>query len=122
MNGIDFIVDTNIMVYYQEGNPALEPYIDDFFSISEITIIELLGIKEIDSQMLNIRQQMISRCLVFYFDNRIRNKTIELKQKYYLKIPDAIIAATAIVNKKTLLTADKDFKKIIELNLLIIEP
>jgi predicted nucleic acid-binding protein len=122
MNGINFLVDTNIIVYYQEGNPSLEPYVDDLFSISEISVIELLGIKEIESKMLDIRQRMISRCHVFYLDNLIRKTTIELKQKYHLKIPDAIIAATAIVNNLTLLTADKDFKKIKEVNLLLIEP
>jgi predicted nucleic acid-binding protein len=122
MNGIDFLADTNIIIYYQEGNPAMEPYIDDQFSISEISVIELLGIKEIDPEILNLRQRMISRCHVFYLDPLIRKTAIELKQKYHLKIPDAIIAATAIANRLTLLTADKEFKKIKEVDLLLIEP
>lgn len=38
------------------------------------------------------------------------------------KLPDAIIAATAIVNKIPLITADKAFEQIEELNLVLITP
>jgi hypothetical protein len=45
---------------------------------------------------------------------KIKEQTILLKQKYKLKLPDAIIAATAIVYKLPFLTSDADFKNIKE--------
>ena len=44
-----------------------------------------------------------------------------MRNQYRLKLPDAIIAASAIVNNIVLITADKGFKKVAELQLIIIE-
>ena len=51
----------------------------------------------------------------------LKSKIIEMRNQYRLKLPDAIIAASAIVNVIVLITADKGFKKVEELQLLIIE-
>ena len=51
----------------------------------------------------------------------LKSKIIEMRNQYRLKLPDAIIAASAIVNDIVLITADKGFKKVEELQLLIIE-
>jgi predicted nucleic acid-binding protein len=37
-----------------------------------------------------------------------------------MKLPDAIIAATALKNNMTLITADKDFKKAPKLDLVLL--
>ena len=50
----------------------------------------------------------------------LSNKIIEIRNLYKLKLPDAIIAASAIVNNAVLPTADKGFRKIEELQLMII--
>jgi predicted nucleic acid-binding protein len=50
----------------------------------------------------------------------LKNKIIEIRNTYKLKLPDAIIAATAIINNAILITADKGFKKVKELQLRII--
>ena len=51
----------------------------------------------------------------------LKSKVIEMRNQYRLKLPDAIIAASAIVNNIVLITADKGFKKVAELQLIIIE-
>ena len=51
----------------------------------------------------------------------LKSKIIEMRNQYRLKLPDAIIAASAIVNDIVLITADKGFKKVEELQLIIIE-
>ncbi len=51
----------------------------------------------------------------------IQKITIDLKQKYKLKLPDAIIAATAIHYDLTFITSDGDFKNIKELELIFLE-
>ncbi|MGN6195754.1 MAG: PIN domain-containing protein [Ginsengibacter sp.] len=43
-----------------------------------------------------------------------------MRNTYRLKLPDAIIAASAILNDAILVTADHDFKRIKELELMSI--
>ena len=40
------------------------------------------------------------------------NKIIEIRQQYRLKLPDAVIAAMAIQNSASLVTADREFAKV----------
>ena len=47
--------------------------------------------------------------------------TIRVKQKRKIKVPDAIIAATAIENNLPLLTADTAFTSVADLNCILIE-
>ncbi|MBX2978161.1 MAG: PIN domain-containing protein [Flavobacteriales bacterium] len=45
-------------------------------------------------------------------DARIMDEAIRLRKTYRLKIPDAIVAATALTQQLPLLTADTDFERI----------
>ena len=116
------LVDTNIVLYSIAGLKKIEPYINEYnFSVSEITIIELLGVKEIDEFTLQKRKEFIDLCPIYPYNTHIREIVIRLKQKYILKIPDTIIAASALYYDIPLLTADKEFKKIKELEAIIFE-
>lgn len=122
MNGSKYLVDTNVLLYVITGNRAVFEYINERFFISEITEIELLGNKGITDLQLKYRTKIIENCTIVGLSEYIKRLTIQLKQNYTLKIPDAIIAATAIYLNLPLLTADKDFKKIKELDLILIQP
>jgi predicted nucleic acid-binding protein len=50
---------------------------------------------------------------------RIKSLAIDIKQQTRIKLPDAIVAATAMEYRLLLVTADKDFEKISNLNLLL---
>jgi predicted nucleic acid-binding protein len=114
------LADTNIVIYTLKGINIIEPWLAYDFSLSDISIIELLGVKSIDKNILTTRQKFIDSAFNFPVSNAIKQKAIFLKQIYTLKIPDAIIAATALIHNIPLITADKDFKKIEELNAIII--
>lgn len=122
MNGNKYLADTNILLYLIAGNKGVLDYLNDEFYISEITEIELLGNKNITALQHSSRTKIIDSCTIITLSENIKKLTIQLKQLYTLKIPDAIIAATAIYLNLPLLTADKDFKKIKEVNLYIIQP
>ena len=64
---------------------------------------------------------MLDTCFIVPHSDAINELAIELKQDYHLKIPDAIIAATALYSDIPLITADKDFTKIKELDIILIE-
>ena len=122
MSGSKYLADTNILLYLIAGNEAVFEFINDEFFIAEVSEIELLGNKGILDTQLKYRKQIIDRCTIVSLSENIKRLTIQLKQNYTIKIPDAIIAATSIYLNLPLLTADKDFKKIKELDLLLIQP
>jgi predicted nucleic acid-binding protein len=121
MNGVNCVGDTNIFMYFINGNPAVSNYKDVHFYISEITEIELLGKQDISKDEHRLRADMIETCTIVNLTDRIKNITIKLKQKYNIKVPDAIIAATAIYLNLPFVTADKGFKKIQELDLQLLD-
>jgi len=122
MNGNRYLADTNILLYFLAGNAGVFNYLNNEFYISEITEIELLGNKGMTALQHSSRSRIIDSCTIITLSENIKKLTIQLKQTYTLKIPDAIIAATSIYLNLPLLTADKEFKKIKEVNLSIIQP
>ena len=122
MHGSKFLADTNVLLYVISGNPAVFDYIKEEFYISEISEIESLGNKGITDIQLKHRSKIIDNCTVVSLFEYIKRIAIQLKQSYTLKIPIAIIAATAIYLNIPLLPADKDFKKIKGLDLILIQP
>ncbi len=121
MNGIDFLVDTNFLIFTTQENPIVEPFLDYNIGISFISELELLGVFSISKISKVNLQNVINECFVIEMDSEIKKKTIQIKQKYKIKLPDAIIAATALHYKIPFITADADFKVIKELNLIFLE-
>lgn len=121
MNGIDFIVDTNILLYLLQGNENLEKYEGNHFGISVITEIEMLGWQNINKQQKKIITDLINELTVFPLNDQVKNIAITLKQLNKIKTPDAIIASTAKWLQIPLLTADKDFKNIESIDAIIID-
>jgi len=112
MSGIDFLIDTNIPVYVLEGHPAVKGIMHCSAAISVITEMELLGKKGLPPQEESQIRALLQDCEILAFTDAIKTATIMLKQQYFFKLPDAIIAATAKQYGMLLVTADKDFKKL----------
>lgn len=122
MNGIDFIADTNALIYFLDGNSCMLPYATKKLGFSIISEMELLSFSGITQEEEIGVKTLLSDCSKFHLTEEIKNKTIEIRRKYKTKLPDAIVAATAIVNNLPLISADKGFKQISELNLILIVP
>ena len=120
MNGNNIFADSNVLIYILNGTKNVEPYLDSFFIISYISEIEILGHKNLQANVKTKLKAMIDSCFIVEMNNHIKQRTIYLKQKYTIKTPDAIIAASAIEMSLPFLTADKDFKRIKELDLILI--
>jgi predicted nucleic acid-binding protein len=87
--------------------------------ISIITEIELLGFPGITSKDERLITKLLTKFQAFDVDKRISKETIELRRQYTIRIPDAIIAATALSKAAILVTRDeKDFKRIKHLDIL----
>ncbi len=124
--GVNYLWDTNTVIYYlQQQFPAnAEIFIDELLIserpvISAITEIELLCWKTATPYDLEILRNFINDSLVIELEKEIKTKTAEIRRIHKIKLPDAIIAATASVYGLTLLSRNiTDFNAIIDLKLI----
>lgn len=122
MNGADFVADTNALLYLLCGNDCMRPYLSKRLGVSVISEMELLSFPQASEQEEENIRSLLHECALFSLDNRIKNKAILLRKQYRIKLPDAIIAATAMENALPLLSADKALRKVMELDLHLLEP
>ena len=106
-----YLLDTNAVIYLVSGRLAL-PLPDGRYSISIITEIELLSFAGIPAE----EEQRI-RDLLLLLDrvqltDAVRDEAINLRRKNRLKLPDAIIAASALTRDAVLLTNDQAFSSV----------
>lgn len=84
---------------------------DEYF-LSVITRIEVLGYNGSQEEM-NQAAEFIQDSIVVGLEEAIILRTIALRKLLKIKLPDAVIAATALVHNITLLTRNTDdFKNI----------
>jgi len=115
-----YLIDSNILIEYA-GNlfpktihSALSAIVDDDFIISFITKIEVLGHHSADKAW----HDFINQASILGAEDNIIEQTILFRKDYKIKVPDAIIAATALINDFTVLTRNiADFKKISDLKM-----
>jgi predicted nucleic acid-binding protein len=122
MNGNSILLDTNILVYALKGAPFVKPYFEHDCFLSVITEIEILGVAGLLKRELSVRQAAIDYCTVIPLTSTIKKEAIRLKQQFKVKLPDAIIAATALAEGYILVTADKGFKRFSPLELILVTP
>ncbi len=120
-----YLIDTNVAIEYigevlpEKALAMLDGIIDGQFFISVINKIELLGFADITENEELKFQELINASDILDLDEDIVNSTIEIRKKLKIKLPDAVIAATAIVNQLTIITRNKkDFEKIEGLKVL----
>jgi predicted nucleic acid-binding protein len=113
--GKRYLIDSNTLIEFtgrllpERIYSEISNIIDSDFNISFINKIEVLGHSTGDKAW----QNFVAQANIFKVDDEIINKTIEIRKSYKIKIPDAIVAATAVVNDLILITRNiEDFKKI----------
>jgi len=110
-----FLIDTNIIIYSLQGKLDLSDLFktEDDLYISSITYIEALGYH---FQNQSDENEMVEICDMFerlFLTEKVEKQTILIRKTNKIKLPDAIIAATAMVHYLTLVTCNNDdFKNI----------
>jgi predicted nucleic acid-binding protein len=113
-----YLFDTNIVIYYFNGltaDESLHDLLKNSFNISIITKIEFLGWSEFASnpELYRQAQAFIRHASLYPLNEEIAEQTIRLRQQFKTKTPDAIIAATALVNGFKVITHNtKDFTRL----------
>ena len=101
------MIDTNAVIDYLDNKlpEAGSSLIDGItVHISVITRMELLAWPSATAQQLEVLQQFVAASFVYNLDDPVIVKAIDLRKTHKIKLPDAIIAATALVHNLTLLT------------------
>ena len=120
-----YLLDTNTVIYYlksalpPKAMQILHAIVDERPMLSVITKMELLGFnyKQMEEQLL--MTQFTQASYMLNIDDEIVANTISLRKQFKIKLPDAIIAATAISHNLILLTHNTtDFTKIQKLTVI----
>lgn len=118
----DYLTDTNTVIDYLDNKlpDKINQLIDVIESrISVITRMELLSWPGANHPQTEVLHEFINASEVFALEEPIILKAIDIRKTFKIKLPDAIIAATAVVNNLSLITRNiKDFEKIDGLEVL----
>lgn len=123
MNGNRFVLDTNAIVSLLQGNIQLAERLKtaDWIGISIISQIEFLvfdGLSDGDRQRFEKFVERIDIIDLSGQEAAFIQQIISMRQKYRLKLPDAIIAAATFNADAILVTADREFGKVTDLETL----
>ena len=123
--GAGYLADTNVMIDLVLGRlpAASASWLDaqlaaQQVAISVITRIELLG-KTVPAPEFTFLQAFVQSVAVLPLDEPVTQQTIRLRQQHRMKLPDTIIAATALAHGLPLLTRNvSDFQTLVGLTVL----
>lgn len=106
----DYLFDTNILIDYLKGFEVAVDVIESatFAKISQITWIEVMVGTTTDN--IEATKEFLNHFDVITINQEIAQKTVEIRQQFRIKLPDAIIWATAKHLQCQLVTRNtKDF-------------
>lgn len=113
MSGIEFLLDTNMVIGLLKGHAAAIALAEqsgfalDKSAVSQITRMELLGYPQLTDEEDGTIRGFLANCQVRMIDEQVEAQAIQLRRNGIFKLPDAIIAATALTGSLRLLTLDQ---------------
>jgi len=108
-------LDTNVVLYFLGGR-LTNPLPSGQYFVSVITEIELLSYPSLSSDEEVRSRDFLAKITVVELESSIKDLAITFRKQYRLRLPDAIIAATAQVLKATLFTNDVRLANLTEIN------
>lgn len=113
MNGERLLTDTSALIHLLDGTPAVIQLLDGAEAFASfVSEIELLsGTKGTAEQRLR-KKALLADLTIIDVNQRIKEVTIDLRKRHGLKVPDCLIAATAIHLDVPLVTADRQFDRL----------
>ena len=124
--GTRYLTDSNALIDYLEeiipekGLAFMDALIDSGeLTISVVTEIEVLGFQAADAYLRKVQQLVEAVEVIPLADAATIREAIAIRRTARIKLPDAVIAATAKVRGLTLLSRnDKDFSRVEGLTVL----
>ncbi|GAC1501589.1 MAG: type II toxin-antitoxin system VapC family toxin [Chamaesiphon sp.] len=114
-----YLYDTNIFIYYLADEPTVNSlFTEDFLNLHDVLVspivrIELLSFSSLSEEEEQSIEDLLSQFSSVPLSREIEDQTLQLKRRYKIKLPDAIIAATALHQDAFLVTRNvSDFQGI----------
>lgn len=124
MGKSQYLIDTNVVIDFlgnklpNTGMNFVNGIVDSVPKLSIITKIEVLGFNT-TAENYQLLTDFMGDSTIFALTDDIVEACIEIRKKYKIKLPDAIIAATALVHGLTIISRNtKDFINISDLQYL----
>jgi predicted nucleic acid-binding protein len=117
MSGKRLLLDTNAIVALLQGNQRLIEATKDsgWMGISIISHIELLcfsGITDRDRDLFSSLSKRVELIGLHIGEPELIDRAIEIRRSSRIKLPDAIVVASALMRDAVLVTADAQLSKI----------
>jgi len=124
MNGNSGLLDSNVIIDASKGIISMQDIVKDYDNlyISIITYVETLGYNFADNEEKEIITQILNIIEIIELNKKIADIAINYRKIKKIKLPDALVLATAKNIKADLITSDiTDFQNI-DKTVKIIEP
>jgi len=118
------VLDTNILIAYLNGEEQVVATLQGWrleqraLVISVVTFAELLALPALTQAEINAIKRFLKTLLCIPLDERLAEEAARLARNRRLRIPDAVIAATALACDMPLVSRDRAFRKVEELRLV----
>ena len=112
MSGVSYLLDTNVILGMLKSNSEVMAKVSGMGLMSKqcaysaITRMELLGYPGITTDEDSLIRQRLAKLTYLAITTEIEDKAIDLRRARRVKLPDALIASTAMIHGLTLLTMD----------------
>jgi predicted nucleic acid-binding protein len=111
------LLDTNVVIGLLQGQAASIALFQSAncqlaeMAVSQITRLELLGFTGISAKEVLAISGFLANIQVLPISAEVEEQVIALRQSRKIKLPDAIVAATALVHGLELLTLDQSLAR-----------
>jgi predicted nucleic acid-binding protein len=127
--GQKYLIDTCAIIKYldevfpPEALSFMDALVDENSKVSFITKIELLAWNPPKQEDIEIVEQFLSGSEIHFINEEIIERAVRIRKEARIKLPDAVIAATALTYDYVLLSDnDKDFKRVEPFGLKYMNP
>ncbi|HBR80599.1 TPA: hypothetical protein DEA21_03050 [Candidatus Uhrbacteria bacterium] len=110
---MDYLLDTNIILLHLKEGFFKKVGIDDVFAVSVITEAELFRLPGLGAEEIKVIDNFLEICSVLPLTSEIARRAADLGRTRKNKLPDLLIAATALEHNLVLITKNtKDFRRL----------
>lgn len=119
MSGVEYLLDTNVILGMLKSTPEILAMVGSAglmaqqCAFSAVTRMELLGYPGITADEDALIRQRLAQLTYLAISSAVEDKAIELRRSRRVKLPDALIAATALCHGLELLTMDVGLQSVL---------